>query len=146
MGILAEEIDEQASWKNAVTNATEYLQENPDDVNMRFARSVAYYHTGDYQKAVEDYEAIRDKLPSRALWYQIEPILAYEALENYDEVFRITDYILSNQNRAFSELYVIRGNVNKKQENIEAARNEYEKAIFYNVNNRKATEALSALL
>ncbi len=37
----------------------------------------------------------------------------------------MTDYILSHQNRAYSELYIIRGDVYKKQGNLEAAKQEY---------------------
>jgi tetratricopeptide (TPR) repeat protein len=79
------------------------------------------------------------------LWYQIEPILAYKELGNYDKVFTITENILENGNRAFSELYLIRGDIYLEQGNLEAAKDQYEKAVFYNKNLVEAKEKLESL-
>lgn len=68
------------------------------------------------------------------LWYQIEPILAYQRLKDYKRVFQLTDKILNNYNRAFSELYYIRGEIFQEQGKRVLAKTEFEKAIFYNEN------------
>lgn len=143
--ILGEEADENKSWAKAVQNARAQLSQNPDDVDARFNLSVALYHVGDYKSAVEEFEKVENRLSFRTLWYQIEPIKAYYQLGNYTKVFEITDKILNNHNRAYSEVYIIRGDIYKKQGNLEAARSEYEKAVFYNRNLEIAKRALGSV-
>lgn len=133
-GILQENFDENKSWNLAKERANRLLSTNPNNMYARFNYSVALYHTGDYKKSVEEFEKIEFQLPFRTLWYQIEPIEAYYKLGNYDRVFEITDKILENHNRAFSELYMIRGKIYEKQGDKSAANIEYEKARFYNQN------------
>jgi len=143
--ILKEDTDLKTSWQKAVVNATAQLQENPDDIHARFNLSVAYYNNEEYQKAVEEYEKVENKLSFRTLWYQIEPIKAYFELGNYQKVFAITDTILHNQNRAFSELYIIRAEIYKKQGDIPMAKEELEKAILYNNQLKAPKDLLEAL-
>jgi tetratricopeptide (TPR) repeat protein len=139
--ILREDADEKSAWLKALRQAQGILQENPNDATARFNLSVALYNVGEYQRSVEEFEKVEHFLPFRTLWYQIEPILAYYELGNYDRVFEITGKVLNNYNRAFSELYILRGNIYKNQGNIEDARSEFQKAVFYNVNLRSAQEA-----
>lgn len=150
--ILGEDIDEKIAWEKAVKNSRSQLIQNPDDVSTRFNLSVALYHIGDYKASVEEFEKIENQLPFRTLWYQIEPVQSYYALGNYEQsstaynrVFEITDRILNYHNRAFSELYLIRGEIHRKQGNLEAAKGEFEKAVFYNRNLTSAKEALNSL-
>jgi len=132
-------------WGQAVKRNNEILQQNPNDIYSRFNLSVAYYHLKDYEKSVKEFEMVESQLPFRTLWYQIEPILSYYELKNYNRVFSITDKILGNYNRAFSELYVIRGKIYQNQGDPENARSEYEKAVFYNNNLKEAQELLNSL-
>lgn len=143
--ILEEDVNEKQSWQKAVENIENELITNPNDIYNRFNLSVALYNTKDYKRSAEEFEKVEQQLPFRTLWYQIEPIKAYYELGNYDRVFAITDAVLNTYNRAFSELYILRGKVYKKQGNIELARNEFEKAVFYNNNLSEAQEALSTL-
>lgn len=143
--ILGEDADELVSWSKAVANAQEEVSKNPADLYSRFNLSVALYHTGDYQQAVEVFETVEQRLPFRTLWYQIEPIQSYYELNKYDRVFEITDRILNYYNRAFSELYLIRGEIYKKQGNVQKARQEFENAVRYNANLPSAHSALNAL-
>lgn len=143
--ILGADRDEQSAWRSALSTAQNQLATDPDDVYARFNASIAYYHLNDYASSVKEFEQVEKRLAWRTLWYQIEPILAYEKLWNDARVFQITDQILNNQNRAFSELYIIRGNIYKKQGNTDRARAEYEKAVFYNQNLKAAHDALASL-
>ncbi len=143
--ILGEDIDSNLAWQKAVDMSSDELSANPNDIYARFNLSVAYYHLGDYQKSVSEFENVEAQLPARTLWYQIEPIEAYAKLGNDAKVFAITDRILNNHNRAFSELYLLRGELYKKQGNTEAARQEFERAVFYNSNMKAAREALQSL-
>jgi predicted negative regulator of RcsB-dependent stress response len=52
---------------------------------------------------------------------------------------------MNNHNRAYSEIYILRGNVYKRQGNKDAAKKEYEKAVFYNKNLTAATTVLTSL-
>lgn len=142
--ILGVDIDARVSWTIAAAAAQVMADNNPDDIYSRFNLSVALYHTGDYEQAVKEFETVEYRLPFRTLWYQIEPILAYYELGNYDRVFAVTDRILNNHNRAFSELYLIRGEIYKKQGNIQKAKEEFGKAVRYNINLKSAHEALDS--
>jgi len=143
--ILKEDVDEKTAWQKTILLSESELNLNPNDIYARFNLSVALYNVGEYQRSVEEFEKVENSLPFRTLWYQIEPILAYYELGNYDRVFEITNRVLNNYNRAFSELYLIRGDIYKNQGNLSAARSEYEKAVFYNVNLKSAQEALISL-
>lgn len=143
--ILKEDVNEMTAWSKAVSAARQELAKNTNDIYARFNLSVALYNIGDYQASVREFEKVENSLSSRTLWYQIEPIKAYYEVGNYDRVFEITNNILQNNNRAFSELYLLRGNIYENMGNIEAARQEYEKAVFYNINLEKAQKALKNL-
>ncbi len=132
--ILGNEVDPKFAWQRAALLSRYNLESNTEDVIARFNLSIALYNIGDYRGSAEEFEKVESKLPFRTLWYQIEPIKAYFELGNYDRVFEITDRILNNHNRAFSELYLIRGNIYVKQGKDELAKQEFEKAIYYNVN------------
>lgn len=130
--ILGINSDPKAAWQSAVKYAEDQLLKEPNNIYVRFNLSVALYYVGNYQRSVTEFEKIEAQLPFRTLWYQIEPIQAYYELGNYDRVFSITEKILNNHNRAFSELYVIRGDIYRKQNNNDRAREEYAKAVEYN--------------
>jgi tetratricopeptide (TPR) repeat protein len=132
--ILGEEVDPQVSWAKAVKASELQLAQNPQDIYARFNLSVALFNTGDFQSSVNEYEKVANSLPFRTLWYQTEPIEAYYELGQYDKVFEITDRILNNHNRAFSELYILRGDIYAKQGDQTKAREEYDKAKLYNTN------------
>lgn len=140
--ILGANLDEKRSWQIAVTNTRDTLAKDPQDIYARFNLSVALYNTGNYQQSVAEFEKVEDDLPFRTLWYQTEPIHANVALKKYDRVFEITDKIIANGNRGFSELYLIRGNIYKAQGKKDLARQEFEKAVLYNKNLKSAREAL----
>ena len=143
--IIGLEMDENVSWQNALTRAQNEIELDPINPYPHFNAATAHYHLGNYQSSVEEFEKVRNDLPGRMLWYQIEPILAYRELGNYDRVFEIINNILENGNRAFSELYLIRGEIFLAQGRTEDARSEFEKALLYNENYQAAKDALKLL-
>lgn len=143
--ILGEDLDDKTAFKKSLAFSQNQLKENPQNIYAKFNESIAYFHLGEYENSVESFEQVENRLPFRTLWYQIEPILAYQKLKNYDRVFEITDKILNHQNRAFSELYQIRGEIYLEQGKTSDAREEFKKAIFYNRNFKKAESALANL-
>jgi len=143
--ILGEEKDEETSWKNALARAEKERELDGENIYPLFNISTAAYHTGDYQKSVAAFAEVEARIPKRMLWYQIEPIQAYQKLGNYQRVFEIIERVLSGGNRAFSELYLIRGEIYLEQGENDKAREEYEKAVFYNQNLTTAQEHLNSL-
>lgn len=143
--ILGDEADKKIAWMHAKENALQELEVDPENVTSRFNLSVAYYHLGQYEDAIREYEAVASRLPFRTLWYQIEPLQAYYEVGNYEKVFEITDNILNNQNRAYSEAYIIRGDSYNKQGETESARQEYVKAVYYKNNSDAARQRLESL-
>lgn len=143
--ILGENVDKTFAWEQAKNASLTVTQTDPNNIYNYFNLSVAYYNLKEYKKAVEAYEKVSTQLPFRTLWYQSEPIMAYYETGNFDKVFEITDEILNGENSAYSELYLVRGNIYKKQGNLDAAKAEYEKAVYYNSNYKEAQIALNAL-
>ena len=143
--ILGENLNEKVAWENAKKESERKLEASPDSIYDRFNLSVANYYIENYEWAVEAYELVSAQLPFRMLWYQIEPILAYEKLGNDEKVLEMTGEVLSNHNRAFSELYQIRGRIFMKQGDLDAAREEFVKALYYNENYVLADDELAIL-
>lgn len=144
--ILGDELDPAIAWEKSIQRAVEQLYVDPNNIYARFNLSVALFHVGNFQRSIEEFEKIEARLPFRTLWYQIEPIRSYFELGDYNRVFQITDTILNNHNRAFSELYLIRGEVYKNQGNLVKAQEEFEKAIYYNKNLIAAHEARAKII
>ncbi len=141
--IIGKELDEKVAWQNSLERALKESQLDSENVYPFFNMSTAYYHLGDYKNSVAAFEKVERSLPKRMLWYQIEPILSYKELGNYDRVFQITDNILQNGNRAYSELYQLRGEIYLIKGEREKAKSEFEQALTYNKYYEPAKEALS---
>lgn len=143
--ILKDEMNEQTAYQHAIERAEIELEEEEHPLAY-FNLATAYYHLGKYQKSIEAFEKSETVgLPSRMLWYQLEPIQSYEQLKNYERVFSLSDTILYNGNEAYSELYQMKGEAYLAQGSKEDARIEFEKAIYYNSNFEKAKKALEKI-
>ena len=143
--IIGQEIDEEVAFWRAINRAQKEIEKDGENVWPKFNLSNSYYHVSQPEKCVEEFEKIESQLPRRALWYQIEPILAYQELGNYDRALSIIDRVLADDNQAFSELYQIRGEIYLQQDKEDAARIQFEQALKYNNNYQPAQEALIRL-
>jgi tetratricopeptide (TPR) repeat protein len=143
--ILGKDLNVRTAWEQTVKMDEAALAQNPGDVDSTFNLSVADYYVGDYQASVNAYEKVQYQLPFRTLWYQIEPIESYYMLRDYQKVFSITASILNNGNRAFSQLYILRGEIDQKEGNIAAAKTEFENAVYYNIHLKAAQDALASV-
>lgn len=132
--IIGEDLDEKKAWQKSVDTLEQKLASDPNNVVNLFNLSVAKYKTGDYQGSVEAFEAVENRLTFRTLWYQIEPLYSYYELGNYDRVIQLSDKILNNQNRAFSELYILKAQVYLKQGAKQQAAEQLALAKLYNQN------------
>lgn len=136
--ILGDELNEETAWKNALKRIEVESAGEPENIHLIFAKSRIYYYLKDYQKSVEEFDKVENRLSFRTLWYQIEPILSIYETGNNDRVLSLTQRILNNQNRAFSELYILRGKTYERLLDPQTAKLEYEKALLYNTNNEEA--------
>src|SRR4030042_4054769 len=130
--ILGENLDEKTAWSNALESSEEKIAQEPNDIYAKYNKLVALFNLGEYEEAVRIYESVGNSLPPRMLWYQIEPIVSYQKVGQYDKVFNITDALIQNGNRAFSEVYQIRGEIYTAQGDVELANSEFEKVTKYN--------------
>ncbi len=130
--ILGSLVNKQQAWQEALELANQQVNNNPNDTYARFNRLRANYYLGNYQQTVDIYQQIKNDLPRRMLWYQYEPILAYYQLEEYDQVFNLTQQVFDSENRAFSELHYLRGKIYEQRDNQEKAEEEYQLAEKYN--------------
>lgn len=140
--IIGEDVTESIAWLHAYERAIVEETENQNNVYPIFNQAVALYHLSRYKESIRAFERSQSKIPGRMLWYQIQPIQSYLEDKQYDKVFSLTSAILDNHNRGFTELYLLRGRAYKEQGKIEAARNEFQQAVFYNVNSEEAKQAL----
>lgn len=130
--ILGPLADKQTAWERAKQQAAAKLQVEPQNTAAGFNLSVAEYELGNYQEAVTAFEAVEAAVSPRTLWYQIEPLQAYYELKQFDELLPRIEQILNNGNRAYAELYYLRGLVYEEQGNSVAAQNEFAQAVRYN--------------
>ena len=143
--ILGENLESTTAWQKAKASAQKILLEEPDNLTASLNLSVTNYYLGDYQGSVTAFEQTTTNLPKHFLWYQNEPIKAYFELGQYDQAFALTDKIFADGNKADSELYLLRGQSYLAQGKTAEARAEFEKAVFYNKNDRQAQSALEKL-
>ncbi len=143
--ILGTEYDEKVAWQNTVTRAHKEHELAPESIYPLYNLTVGYYHTGDYENSIKYFEEVEGRLPRRMMWYQIEPIKAYMQAGNYDRARSLIDKILNDGNRAFSELYYIRGQIYLERGEVDKAKNEFEEAVFYNSGYEEAKQALESL-
>lgn len=141
--ILGAGSDQRVAWEQARERILAELQRDPENAYPLFNMSVTEYELGNYESSIQYFEQAEPLLPGRMLWYQIEPIQAYYEAGEHDRVLEITEDILRNNNRAFSELYFLRGQVFLARGNREAARREFLLAQQYNTQYRPAQEALA---
>lgn len=143
--ILGEEASERVAWQNAKERAERALAADPNDKFARYNLLTANYYLGDYAGAVREFEKVEGDISRRALWYQMEPIDAYFQLGNYERVISLADSVINAENKAVSELYVLKGRIYQSRGELEAARAEYEEAILYNKHLQSAQDALASL-
>lgn len=130
--LLGELRDERQAWQRALALADQQRTIHSADIYAQFNRSVALHHLGRFAEAIQEFEGVKQQLPPRMLWYQIEPLLAYYAVGDFDRVLQLSDQILNNQNRAFSELYVLKGTIFEQRGDTTAAQQAFELARTYN--------------
>jgi tetratricopeptide (TPR) repeat protein len=140
--ILGPENDINISYQKSLERADDDLKQNPTNHYAHFNKSTGFYYLNQFDQSIQLFEQIQNNLPQKILWYQIEPILSYTKVKNYDKAIILIDKILSNGNPAFSELYFIKGQILLEKGDKDAAKKEFEKALYYNKNFHPALNAM----
>jgi hypothetical protein len=143
--ILGDDVDATTAWKEAAQTASRAVAADPKDASVQFDLSVADYYISDYADSVRAFEAAQPSLSEHALWYQIEPIESYYELGDYDKVFSLAKSILSDNNPAYPELYVIEGESYLKEGDRASAKTAFETALQYNKNLKSAQDGLASV-
>lgn len=143
--IIGENMDEKTAYKNALKKSEEELKVNSNNPFAYYNLATAHYYLENYDKTIEYFENSLSGIPPRMLWYQPEPIYAYQKLKQYDTALSLADGILNNGNLAYSELYQIKGEIYLEQGDTDAAREMFEKAVYYNSSFQSAKDALANL-
>lgn len=143
--ILGGEKDSVVAYQHSIERAEHELAENPNSVYSTFNIATAYFYLGDYQKSKEAYEKVAGQLPPRMFWYQTEPIQNYLALTDYDRVIELSDQTLESGNAAYSEMYFYKAQAYEGEGNTDLAKQELQRALYYNQNYLAAQKELSRL-
>ncbi len=143
--ILGDEFNEKIAWKNAKENAEREIATGSADSYSHFNLATALYYLEDYEKSINEYEKVSSALPSRMLWYQYEILDAYLKSKQYEKVLSLATDILNRGNTAYSEMYLLRGYVYREQGSFQKAQEEFEKALYYNVNSEEAKSAVMSV-
>jgi len=130
--ILGDLKDGDAAWEKTLELSERELESDPDNYYARFNKSIALYNLGKYEDSIKAFEMSEGYLPRRMLWYQIEPIKAYYKVGDYDRVLAMIGNLLENGNRAFSELYYLRGLIHEKRGEESKAEENFANAERYN--------------
>jgi hypothetical protein len=132
--LLGDLSDADKAWEEFNKQSVTQASIDPTNHYHLFNQSIAAFYLKDYSRAVQLYEQVAEQMPTRMLWYQIQPIEAYLQTGNFEKVFELTDSILSGPNKAFSELYLLRGEAYERLGEPQKALREYELALLYNKN------------
>lgn len=84
--IIGENWSENTMYQNSVTRNLANTVSNPNDMYAWFNLGSSYYHLGEYQKAAHAFEKSQAiGWPHRMLWYNIDPVLTYNKLGEYQK-------------------------------------------------------------
>ncbi len=144
--VLGNYADPAYAASDALERAKAAATLDPDDKYAWFNMGTSLTLLGRYDEAVLAYNRARTlDLPYRIWWYQFGPYIAYYHVGQYNEVVTIADTTESNQSY-IEEIYYYRGLAYAAQNKPEEAVKEFDKALRYNKNFSKASEAKQEVL
>jgi len=143
--ILGQDMDNGAMFTGALVRAQAEAAANPKDAFAWFNAGSSLVALGRYEEAAAAYDQARLLgLPWRMLWYQFGPFEAYYHVGRYDDVLalaeanlKVTPYV--------EETFYYKGLVLQAQGDVKGARENFQLALRYNPNFRRAADALAAL-
>ncbi len=102
--IIGENWNEKTMYANAVGRNLKEISENENDMYAWFDLGMNYFGLQEFQKAKLAFEKSRSLgWPARMLWYQIEPVITYNKLGEYNKAVELANIGLAG-NSTFVEL------------------------------------------
>ena len=90
--LLADVLDDENMWQNAINQAQTELTEQPNDRFAWFNLGSSLYGAGQPTEAVAAFRQAQSLgLPKRMFWYQYDPLEAYYADGHYTELISLID-------------------------------------------------------
>ena len=145
--IIGDDMNDSVMYSRAAQRLTGELAQDPNDAFGWFSLGTNLVSLGDFMRAAEAYDqARRIGLPFRMLWYQFGPYEAYYQIGRYQDVLDLANFILDVQNYPESEeAFYYRGLVYEQRGQMDAARNQFRRALEYNPNFEPAQRELDRL-
>ncbi|MCL5257024.1 MAG: C39 family peptidase [Chloroflexi bacterium] len=143
--ILGDDMNDAVMYGRAVTLAQSESNANPGSLDGWLMLGQSYFGAGDYEAATKAWErAEKIGIPSRLLWYQDWPVIAYNKIGDYQRVLDMTNQVLSNM-PVYGELRVERGKALLALGQVEEARAQFEQALLDDSTLDSARELLASL-
>lgn len=143
--LLGEQLNDDIMWYDSLAQAQLDASREPINPFYWFNLGTTYNILGDYEKAAAAFDQARAiGLPWRMLWYQFGPYEAYYQVGRMDDVLLLTETTLKDR-PYFEESFYYRGLAEEALGNIQAARENFEKALAFNPTLAPAIDALNQL-
>jgi hypothetical protein len=143
--IVGEDMDDAVMWQNALAQAQQDAQADPNNAFYWFNLGTSLNEAGDYESAAQAFDQARAiGLPWRMLWYQFGPLEAYLQTGRYDDVIVLADATLKDR-PYFEEVFYYKGLALAAQGDVNGARDNLQRAADFNPNFAPAAEALLQL-
>lgn len=143
--IIGDSWDERVMFQKAADKARGEIVQNESDMYAWFNLGTSLYSLGEYSQAKDAFEKSRSLgWPKRMLWYQIQPVQAYNSLKEYNKALEMADIALWS-NDSFAEAHLEKAIAHKGLGNTQKAREEANKALFYSPNFKTAQDFVASL-
>jgi tetratricopeptide (TPR) repeat protein len=134
----------KAQNKLAVDYFNNALNIEPGNQDVLYNLAMFYQETGDYDKAIANYNIMIESDPDSFIAYFNLGFIHLVYLEDYASAIEFfTDAI--NKRNDYAEAYYNRGLAYELMLNVEASQNNYRKSLEYNPNYEKAIDGLNRI-
>lgn len=141
--LVGTDMNDGMMWQSALARAQRELQQEPKDAFLWFNLGSSYLALAEEDKAAAAFDQARAiGLPWRMLWYQFDPYEAYYRIGRYDEVILLADATLQER-PYFEEAYYYKGMALAALGDMQAARENWQRAVAFNPNFTPAVQALA---
>jgi tetratricopeptide (TPR) repeat protein len=145
MNLLGADADATSNIAAALAAAQSEAAANPNNTFAWFNIGTNMADLGEYESAAAAYDQARSlDLPWRMTWYQFNIFEAYYHTARFDDVIALADATLA-RTPDLEELWYYRGLVHQARGQLDAAREQFNKALVYNPNFQPAVDALANL-
>lgn len=143
--IIGADMDDTVMWQNARQVVQAELEEEPENAFLWFNLGTVFNAQADYERAAAAFDQARSiGLPWRMLWYQFGPYEAYLQTGRYEDVIVLADVTLLDR-PYFEESYYYKALAQAELGDVEAARQNLQRAIDFNPTFVPARTALEEL-